>query len=234
MRGWENTPPALVFLQTRIPLDVARVALPHAGLSGLWLRGPVPGPVREPAEGRSGYRTGPGVQIGRELVTCESRRRCANRAIRCHFATGIPRSVAILQHERTAATSPSTAATSPSERCQDLQPPCLVPSGCVRVLGRGPHLPGPPPPHTSPSPFPRPTACQARGGERLFYSLDPYGERQLSYPPPSGVHRVPCPTPSENGAAGGGGREGPGTCHCPRTASTTLANYAMMGEPPPD
>ena len=139
---------------TRTPLDFARVALPHAGLAGLWLRGPVPGPVREPAEGRSGYRTGPGVQIGRELVTCESRRRCANRAIRCHFATGIPRSVAILRHGGTAATTPSTAATSPSERSQNLQPPCQLPSDCVLVLGRGPHLPGPPPSHLPGPPSP--------------------------------------------------------------------------------
>ena len=92
------------------------------------------------------------------------------------------------------------------------------------------HLP-PTPPR---APFPRPTACQARGGERLFYSLDPYGERQFSYPPPSGEHRVPCPTPSENGAAGGGGREGPGTSHCPRTPSTSQANCVMMGKSPAD
>ena len=57
------------------------------------------------------------------------------------------------------------------------------------------HLP-PTPPR---APFPRPTACQARGGERLFYSLDPYGERQFSYPP---LRRTSGPLPNPLGERG--------------------------------
>ena len=89
------------------------------------------------------------------------------------------------------------------------------------------HLPPTPP--RAPSPDRRLARPAAANGCSTAYPLT---ENVSSPIHRSGERRVPCPTPSENGAAGGGGREGPGTCHCPRTPSTSQPPCVIMGKSP--
>ena len=192
----------------------------------------------------AGWPLAPGTGPGAGPGTGPGPVRVSNRSGRCHVNRGgvarIGRSVAISpQESRDPSPFCDMGDPRPPRRREQLPyPRRKVPktSSLDADLELSEYLywgedrtsPGHLPPTPPRAPFPRPTASQARGGKRLFYSLDPYGERQFSYPPPQENIGSLAQPPRRRGQQVVEAERGP------KTASTLRAASGMMGKSPTD